>query len=362
MSKHFTRGTSIILIMALMLLGVMAFGAAEVNAASKKPGKPSIKLSHYYKDVTIRWKKCKNAKNYEVWQRIGSGKWKKVKTTSGKKYSKIVKYNKKYYFRVRAINKKSRSGWSNIKNIIVKEPTVTFNGETFKLSLIDENGEPDYSKRHGWEEWVGETSDGLEAVYEKNLKTGFVQLKIYPKEKSSKDCGSVGVSDQSIYWGMERDDMSVSFTIDGKDPAKGIGEVNGSTYFYRKIDGKFTVGRIDRYKMETIVGGSCTSKGCEWFDDEDEEGMPIKYSGQFNYGALLNTEGLPEECYKPYSEENIGGSHIILEDGKTFWEGYSTSYQDENVNTDKTITVRARMYRGNTRICEIYKTIMPDIA
>ena len=88
----------------------------------KKPSIRSIKTSGK-KKVTIKIKKVKNAKGYQL-QYSTDRKFKKsVKKTTTKKTTlkiKKLKSKKIYYFRVRAYNGKIKSAWSGKKKIKVK--------------------------------------------------------------------------------------------------------------------------------------------------------------------------------------------------------------------------------------------------
>lgn len=330
----------LIIVMALMMT------VGSVSAASK-PAKPTIKVSHKSTKVTVKWNKAKNAKKYEVYVKAGKAKWKKAKTTTSKKYTKNISYNKRYYFKVRGVNGKTKGAFSKRKSIIVKTPkSVTFHGETFKIV----NSESYYDK-NGEKEWWGETTDGLYAhYYEKNGKINFL---IAPGDEYGNKLpdmlrakGQVDIGSQNISWGFDEPNMSMSFTLDETNPTKGIGNVTGKTYFnYDELSGRFSTGKLKRYKTETITKGSYTK------------------DGQFNFGALLQPGGLLEEYYQPASETNLGGCHVILDNGKTYWQGYSKgkTYRKDYVSTSVPLKVWARVYKGTKRVSERYVDIVPDL-
>lgn len=345
---------SLVIAMSVAMVFCMA---VSVNAAAK-PAKPTMNsVKHSGTKATVSWKKAKNAKKYELQEKIGSGSWKKIKTTTAVKFTKTIKYDKRYYFRVRGLNGKTKGSFSKSKSILVKKPapkpttptSVTFHGETFKITSDGEK--LNYTNKNGVKEWFGATSDGLYAhYYEKNGKVEFViapedadKNKIPDIRQSGCD---INVHEQGITWGFDNSNMSISFTFDGTAPTKGIGDVTGKTYFTKELSGKFTTGKIGRYNLETITKGS------------------YAVNGQFDYGALLNPEGLDEKYYQPVSEENPGGSHIVLDNGKSYWCGYSTAdaFRGDNVKASTPIKAWARVYEGNKRIAEKYVDIIPNLA
>lgn len=120
---------AITVVAAILILIVMAEGSCVSSyAAVKKPAKvkiSSVKVSGL--NITVKWKKAKNAKKYQVYQKIGSGKWKLKKAL--KKRSLTVKgaFGKTYRFKVRGINGKKKGSFSAVKTISIpkkKEPVT----------------------------------------------------------------------------------------------------------------------------------------------------------------------------------------------------------------------------------------------
>ena len=97
--------------------GVTTISGVEVQAATNTtPSKvilKSAKLSGNSK-VVISWKKVKDATNYRVYYKEGSGAWKQIGTTNSTSYTHIssskfpLKNGKKYIYTVRAYNSKTK--------------------------------------------------------------------------------------------------------------------------------------------------------------------------------------------------------------------------------------------------------------
>lgn len=108
--------------MIALMAGIMlsaGFTAEEVSAASRKPGKvvlTSVKSSDY-NAVKITWKRAKYAGKYQVYRATAkNGKYKLVKTTTAKSFTnKKLTTGKKYYYKVRALNRSKKGSFSNKK-------------------------------------------------------------------------------------------------------------------------------------------------------------------------------------------------------------------------------------------------------
>ena len=100
-----------------------------VASTTKKVVKPAkVKLSKIQnvkkKSVKLVWKKVSGATKYQIQYAVNKKFTKKLKRKTTKKVTlKIAKLtkNKKYYFRVRAINKIGNGKWSNIKSVKIKK-------------------------------------------------------------------------------------------------------------------------------------------------------------------------------------------------------------------------------------------------
>ena len=107
--------TALILAM-VMVLGVFVPGTDLAYAKSKKTKAPAkvkgVKITVKANKMTIKWKKAKRTKKYQVYVKRNSGKWKKVKTLKKRRYTYKAKNNGKFTFRVRALNKGKKGKFS----------------------------------------------------------------------------------------------------------------------------------------------------------------------------------------------------------------------------------------------------------
>jgi len=125
-----------------IIIGLALFGTPlDVAAADKKPGKVTISsaLSDDYNAVKITWKKANYAKKYEVYRATSSnGTYKKVKTTTNRSYTDSgLTTDKKYYYKVRALNGTAKGAYSSVKSATPKLKAITsFKAEKSSLTSI----------------------------------------------------------------------------------------------------------------------------------------------------------------------------------------------------------------------------------
>ena len=126
------------MVLLLVLCIVVSFGLTVPALAAKKPKKPkliSVKVSGSYK-VTIKWKKAKNAKKYELYASIDGGKFKKISTGKKRSYvHKDVEPGHTYRYKVRATNGKKKSGYSKTKSVTIKKTTKDYYTDLKKIIL-----------------------------------------------------------------------------------------------------------------------------------------------------------------------------------------------------------------------------------
>ena len=137
MKKALLKLTSVAMA-AVMFLGMASLDSSDVFAGSrkhkaKKPGivnlvsvkmkKPSYKYQKLR--VNIKWKKKGKYRKYQIYRKIGNGKWKKIKTVKLSKKAKTGKYlakvkiKKTYRFKVRALNGKVKGTFSRKLKITI---------------------------------------------------------------------------------------------------------------------------------------------------------------------------------------------------------------------------------------------------
>ena len=105
----------------IMILSGIGSGAVEsAFAASKKPAKVKISsLKASGLKMTLKWKKAKNAKKYQVYMRAGSQAWKLKKTLKKTVFSMNGAEGTGYSFKVRGVNGKKKGSFSAVKKISI---------------------------------------------------------------------------------------------------------------------------------------------------------------------------------------------------------------------------------------------------
>lgn len=95
---------------SVQITGAGNFTGTRTEKYNIKLASPNVKLTSNYSRVKLTWKKVKSADGYQIYRSTSvNGKYKKVKTyTSGSKVSYSdtkAKFNKNYYYKVRAYQK-----------------------------------------------------------------------------------------------------------------------------------------------------------------------------------------------------------------------------------------------------------------
>ena len=112
-----SKNAIIVAIIAMMLL-LTGFSASDIAEAKTTPAKVKISsLKAKGKTVTVKWKKAKGAKKYQVYVKAGKKKFKKVKTLKKRTYKFKGKYNTLYKVKIRGIKGKTKGKFSAIKKV-----------------------------------------------------------------------------------------------------------------------------------------------------------------------------------------------------------------------------------------------------
>ena len=104
-----------LLVIAVSVTVILAMCGAPAFAATKAPAKVTgVKVTKATNiSISLSWKKAARAKTYEVqYKAAGTAKWKTAKTKARKLTLKNLKPNKKYSFKLRAINGKKKGKYS----------------------------------------------------------------------------------------------------------------------------------------------------------------------------------------------------------------------------------------------------------
>ena len=126
------------MIVTLFTSSVLVMSDAEPSfaAKAKKPARVKItsaKLSGT--KITVKWKKAKNAKKYQVFRKVGTAKWKKVKTQKACTYRFAAAKGKVYRIKVRGMNGKKLGKFSVVKK--VNGPKKSTGGDPVIDPVID---------------------------------------------------------------------------------------------------------------------------------------------------------------------------------------------------------------------------------
>lgn len=111
--SQINRILSILLAFVLM---VSVLSIQPTYAASKPAKVTGVTVSaRTYNSITVKWKKAKRAKKYQIGYKVNGGTWKYKKVKSKYKSKKITGLSqyKKYSIRVRALNGKKKGKWSS---------------------------------------------------------------------------------------------------------------------------------------------------------------------------------------------------------------------------------------------------------
>lgn len=114
MKKIVKKMPAVMLAFIVTLTFMPAMQGNYAEAASKKPAKVTgAKAVRKANTIYFSWKKAKRATKYQVYLKKNKGKWKKKVTTKAKKVRVAnLKWNTKYYIKVRAVNGKKAGKFS----------------------------------------------------------------------------------------------------------------------------------------------------------------------------------------------------------------------------------------------------------
>ncbi len=307
----------------MLLTIIMLFSTAmptTVSAASK-PAK--VKLSSVAASsstsIKIKWKKVSGADGYVIYQKAGSGSYKKVKTiTSGKTTSytkKSLSSGKKYTYKIRAYDKsgskKIYGAYSATKSTYTKPAKVKLSSVTATSST---------SIKIKWKKVSG--ADGY-VIYQKTGSGSYKKIKTitsgkttsYTKKKLSankkytyKIKAYKKIGSKRIYSGY-----SVSKSVKTKaniiNPKKGLKEHADYYLLSSMKDGHFILDIWQFYDYQLHVNG-VYSTNKEWADHDGiitYKGMtfyPMGYGGDLPQYTLTDKEIIlkySKEINAPYA-------------------------------------------------------------
>ena len=182
--------------------------------------------------IKITWKQSKHAEKYEVYRAITkTGKYKKIKTTSGLTFTdKKLTPNCNYYYKLRAVNGENYSKYSTIKKITTKKDKydlTRYAGKNFLQYVKDrnipyKNAGSDGSYETSCEEYVMATSPSepvsdrviesirLSKYINKSSKYSICGVKLGMSMKSAKN-----VMSKAAGWKLQKEQPENIEYVDG---------------------------------------------------------------------------------------------------------------------------------------------------
>lgn len=123
--KAIKRVAVVLITIMAMLTGLFATMTESYAASLPKTSITSLSRTSN-NTLQVKWKKVPGAVKYKVYRLKSGGKWTHVRTTTGTTYkSPALTYHKKYYFKVKAVNKYGSGYYSTTKSIYTKYKHTT---------------------------------------------------------------------------------------------------------------------------------------------------------------------------------------------------------------------------------------------
>lgn len=149
MKKLSLKKLSCLFLVLICAVTCITLPAIDASAKVVKPSRVAITaLARYNKStVGLRWKKASRAKGYQVYMKTNGGKFKKIKTTSGRYLKKSgLKINSSYYFKVRAYTKyKGKTYYGSFSNV----RKIKMTSYVYLVDVIEPYASSDYEAYKG---------------------------------------------------------------------------------------------------------------------------------------------------------------------------------------------------------------------
>lgn len=152
---------AISLLTMLMLIGFIGAGNTNVYAASKAPAKvTNLKMTKKSEtSFSVKWKKARNTKKYQVYLSTNKKKFKKIETVKKQKATVTgLTAGKTYYIKIRGVYGKKKGKFSNVFEVetlpkkIKKDPAYSWT--THGITLL-------YNIPEGFKETGKSDLDGI---------------------------------------------------------------------------------------------------------------------------------------------------------------------------------------------------------
>lgn len=155
---------SVKVVLLAVLCALMSLGFAVPSMAARKPAKPKLVWAKATGTniITIKWKKAKRARKYELFVSVDEGKFKKIYSGRNRSYNhEEIRGGHIYRYKVRARNGKKKSAWSKMKSVTIWKTTGDYYDDLRDIIRLGGSYDADGNA------WIRstQTSDGLKYVY-----------------------------------------------------------------------------------------------------------------------------------------------------------------------------------------------------
>lgn len=246
MKKLSLKKLSCLFLVLICAVTCVTLPAIDASAKVVKPSRVAITaLARYNKStVGLRWKKASRAKGYQVYMKTNGGKFKKIKTTSGRYLKKSgLKINSSYYFKVRAYTKyKGKTYYGSFSNV----RKIKMTSYVYLVDVIEPYSDMNYVAHKGAES----LSMGGKPYY----KSFFIYASGYATFNFQGKYTKI-----SFYYGGQdgRDnDMTAMFYEDG-ELVRTLSRTKDSLPKYYSID----LSNTYQFKVETFIGSGWNKSG-----------------------------------------------------------------------------------------------------
>lgn len=221
------RVFSILLMLTMIVSLIMPIKATAITQLNQTEITSLVRTSK--SSITLTWNKVYEAKRYQIYMKVGKGKYKKIATTSRKTYKKTgLKIGETYCFKVRAFRFfKGRKIYGKFSSVIRKKMTAY----EYLVNAI----EP-YYKNYTYGEYKGANS---QLISGKRYFNGFACYKC--------------ADDTVAMWNLSGKYSKITFTYGNQDIEQGY-TPGGCNVIYKGDD---------EVLKEISVGAYDLSKTCE---------------------------------------------------------------------------------------------------
>lgn len=174
--------------MAITVAMVLGMSVTPTFAATSLPKTSITAASVYYNNnAKITWKKVSGAVKYQVYRKRADQSSYKLMTTTTKTFyrSEDLKYNTKYTYKIKALNKSGKGQYSAAKSITTKKSVGTPVAIQDKRNVVSSN-----TLSFGWNYNAPEKNVVSYTVYRRTATSNYMKLDTLQTKKIVKDTDS----------------------------------------------------------------------------------------------------------------------------------------------------------------------------